>query len=259
MRAAAGLISLMLVGSPCIGQASFQRTSFDVASVKPSEQRVGPDYNNRLTFSGSGFRASHATLRRLVAEADQLQLNQVIGQVIGPAWLDQNEYDIEAKAGREVPKQQMLLMLRFLLADRFALKEHPETRNLRAYDLVVDKQGFKLQAAEAGAEPTPGRGFHFHGDMRQLADLIAVQLSIPEPTDPGRPAVAGGPPAPVLDKTGLPGIYDFDVDVRPEPGADGFVIWQRMLQDRLGLKLENRREDVPVIVVDSALPTPTPN
>ena len=84
-------------------------------------------------------------------------------------------------------------------------------------------------------------------------------MNIPAPSDPTRPAVAGGPPAPVLDKTGLSGIYDFNLDVRPELGTDGFTIWQRALQDQFGLKLNNRSEDVPVVVVDDAARVPTGN
>jgi uncharacterized protein (TIGR03435 family) len=255
MCAPIALILLAFLSSAAFGQTASQTTSFDVASVKASQRLVGPDYNNQLAFSEGGMRARSVTLTRLVAEAYRLQLNQVIG----PSWLDQNEYDIEAQAGRAVAKEQLVLMLRSLLADRFDLKQHGETRNMRAYELVTDKAGPKIQPTKAGEEPRTGTGLHFRGDMRQLADLIAIQLNIPAPTDPTRPAMAGGPPAPVLDKTGLSGIYDFDVNVRPELGADGFTIWQRVLQDQLGLKLENRRGDVPVVVVDNAARIPTGN
>jgi uncharacterized protein (TIGR03435 family) len=245
------LIVLMVpsfLSTATLGQVASKTASFEVISVRQSQRPVGPDYNNQLAFSETGLRARNVTLRRLIAEAYRLQLSQVIGQ----AWLDQSEYDIEAQAGREVDKETLVLMLRSLLADRFGLKQHAETRNMRAYELVIDKSGPKIQPTKTGA------GFHFHGDMRQLADLIAIRLTIPTPTDPTRPAFAGGRPASVLDKTGLSGIYDFNVDGRPELGTDGFSIWQRMLQD-LGLKLESRKEGVPVVVVDNAARVPTEN
>jgi uncharacterized protein (TIGR03435 family) len=84
-------------------------------------------------------------------------------------------------------------------------------------------------------------------------------LSIPAAVNPNEPVKAGGPPIPVLDKTGLPGIYDFSVDMHPELGTDGFTLWQRALEDQLGLRLENRKGNVEVLVVDSASKIPTEN
>jgi uncharacterized protein (TIGR03435 family) len=171
--------------------------------VKPSQPLSGRITTTNWHFQKLGLRARNVTLRRLVAEAYRLQLRQVIGQ----NWLDQNEYDIEAQVARAVPKEELVLMLRSLLADRFDLKQHGETRNMRAYELVTDKAGPKIQPMKAGEGPRTGTGFHFHRDMRQLADLIAIQLTIPAPEDPTRPALAGGAPAPVLDKRALSGIY----------------------------------------------------
>src|SRR5580704_16234824 len=94
MRALCFLISLALSGSLAFGQASTTAPAFDVASVKPSQHLVGPDYNNQLSYSPTGIIAKNVTLKRLVAEAYQLQLNQVLG----PSWLDKNEFDIDAKA-----------------------------------------------------------------------------------------------------------------------------------------------------------------
>jgi uncharacterized protein (TIGR03435 family) len=95
--------------------------------------------------------------------------------------------------------------------------------------------------------------------MRQLADWIAVQLTIPTLDDPTRPGRASGSPVPVLDKTGLPGIYDIGLDIRPERGADMFTLWQRFLQDKLGLRLESRRSAVDVLVVEDEEKVPTAN
>ena len=255
MRALVILSLLIFLISAAFGQAVSRTTSFDLASVKPSQRLVGPDYNNQLAFSEVGLRARNVTLRRLVAEAYRLQLNQVIGQ----SWLDQNEYDIDAKAGRAAAKEELVLMLRSLLADRFVLKQHSETRNMRVYELVTDKAGPKIQPMKTGEELGTGTGFHFHGDMRQLADLIALQLTSPAPTDPTQPVMAGGAQTPVLDKTALSGIYDFYVNSRPELGVDGFTSWKRVLQDQLGLKLDYTRGDLPVVVVDNALRIPTEN
>jgi uncharacterized protein (TIGR03435 family) len=255
MRALSFLISLALSSSVALGQASTTAPAFDVASVKLSQRVVGPDYNNQLTYSPTGMTARNVTLKRLVAEAYHLQLNQVLG----PSWLDKNEYDIDAKAAGASTREQMALMLRSLVAERFKLTQHSEMREMRVYELVIGKSGSKIRPMSDGETATAPAGFHFHGDLRQFADLLAVQLSIPAPDNPGEPARASASPIPVLDKTGLPGIFDFSVDMHPELGTDMFTSWQRALEDQLGLRIESRKENVAVLVVDEAARIPTEN
>jgi uncharacterized protein (TIGR03435 family) len=64
---------------------------------------------------------------------------------------------------------------------------------------------------------------------------------------------------PVLNKTGLPGIFDFSVDIHPELGTDRFTSWRRALEDHLGLRIESRKGNVAVLVVDEAARIPTEN
>jgi len=67
--------------------------------------------------------------------------------------------------------------------------------------------------------PAPLGSSHFHGDMEQLVSLISIQLTIPAATeDPSRPSIASGGPVPVFNRTGLAGIYDFDMEMKVEPG-----------------------------------------
>src|SRR5262245_7079983 len=118
------MIAMTWLLSLSLGLTPAQTPAFEVASVKASQRAVGPDYNNQLTFSPSGVTGKNVTLKRLIAEAYRLQLNQVIG----PSWLDQNEYDIETKTDGQATREQVALMLRTLLAERFDLKQHRETR-----------------------------------------------------------------------------------------------------------------------------------
>jgi len=148
----------------------------------------------------------------------------------------------------------MNAMLRALLTERFHLKLERQMKDMRIYELAVDTGGLKVRPAPETA--TEARGFL--GTMRQLAELISVQLSIPPIADPTRPSVASGPPVPVADKTGLEATYQFPLDLRPEPGTDMFTLWQRRLRE-LGLRLENRRGPVEVIVVESAERVPIAN
>ncbi len=248
-------ISLTLLGTVAHGQAATKVPTFDVASVRPSQHQVGPDYNNQIAYSPTGITARNVTLQRLIAEAYHLQLSQISG----PVWLDRNEYDVEARTTAASTREQMAPMIQGLLAERFELKKHSQSREMRVYELAIGKSGPRIHPIDAGETPASHAGFYFRGDLRQFANLLAVQLSIPALSNPSEPAKASGPPIPVLDQTGLSGIYDFSVDIRPELGTDMFTMWQRALQDQLGLRLENRKGAVEVLVVDAASRTPTEN
>jgi uncharacterized protein (TIGR03435 family) len=255
MLARSLLVCLALSGAFAAGQVSTTNPAFDVASVKPSQHIVGPDYNNQIADSPTGVRGRNVTLQRLIAEAYQLQLNQVLG----PGWLDKNEYDIDARSAGVSTREEHDLMLRSLVAERFKMREHSETRDMRVYELVTSKSGSKIRPMNDGETPAAGAGFHFHGDLRQFADLLAVQLSIPASNNPAEPARASTSPISVLDKTGLPGIFDFTVDIHPELGTDMFASWQRVLGDQLGLRIESRKGNIAVLLVDEAVSIPTQN
>jgi uncharacterized protein (TIGR03435 family) len=248
MRAAIAICAFLSL----IRAAPAQTPAFAVASVKPSRQQLGRDANSRISIGPAGLSGRNVTLNYLIAEAYRVQPYQVSG---GPNWLDRLEFDVEAKADAPTPAEQLARMLQGLLTDRFRLSLHRETRELRVYDLVVDKRGPKIHATAAGAAGPQS----FHGDMRQFAELLSIQLSIAMPDDPTKPGRASGAPVPVRDMTGLPGVYDISVDLKPDVGADMFALWQSTLQDRLGLKLESRRAPVEVLVIDHAERTPVAN
>jgi uncharacterized protein (TIGR03435 family) len=249
MTAAAFLCSIVLA------QPAAKSPEFDVVSVRPSRVTVGPDYNNQITFARDGFSARNVTLRRLIAEARNVQLNQVLG----PGWIEHSEYDITARAAEGTTKAQMAPMIQRLLGERFQLRAHTETRNMRVYALAIGKTGLKIRPTTDDEPVKPAPGFHFHGDMRQFADLLGVQFSIPAPVDPSVPARAGGPPILVVDKTGLDGIFDFSLEMQPELNTDRFTAWQRVLEGQLGLSIDSQKEEVTVVVVDDALKIPTEN
>jgi uncharacterized protein (TIGR03435 family) len=154
-------------------------------------------------------------------------------------------------------------MLRTLLTERFQLSIRGETKERRVYALVVDGGGPKIHPTKDGegsaAKSAVAGGRNFHGTLHQFANLLSVQLSIPAIADPGRPSIASASPVPVLDRTGLEGIYDFNVDFKPEADSDMFPLWQRVLKDRLGLKLESQKAKAEFLVVESALRVPIAN
>jgi uncharacterized protein (TIGR03435 family) len=224
-------------------------STFDVASVKSVERAVGPDLNNHISFTPQGISEHNATLRRLIADAYNLQIRQIQG----PAWLDRNEYDVEAKAGSPGSHAELAAMLGPLLRERFALKYHRETKEMPIYELVATgKAAAKLREALRS-------GFCFEGDLHHFADFLAVQFTIHIQDDPTHPGMASGFPTPVLDRTNLSGDYTICADVKLEPGSDMFILWQRALQDDFGLKLTARKRPVEILVVDSANPQPISN
>jgi len=232
--------------------------TFDVASVKLSAKPVGPDYNNQITVGPSTFHGKNVTLKRMIGWAYQLAPPQIFA---GPKWLDETEYDVEAKADRAISREDLSKMLQSLLAARFHLATHRETRELKIFELFIDRNGPRIQPVKEGeGAPAPLGSHHFHGDMEQLVNLISIQLTIPAAVDdPSRPSIASGAPVPVFNRTGLLGIYDFDMDMKVEPGIPSFNLWQRVLHEQLGLKLESRKAQVEGIVVDSADRVPVAN
>src|ERR1700722_17548122 len=82
--------------------------SFDVASVKASARAVGKDYNNQIAIGPSNFTGRNVTLQRLIVDAYGIDPPQVFG---GPKWLDENEYDVEAKAAQSTSKEDLRKML----------------------------------------------------------------------------------------------------------------------------------------------------
>jgi uncharacterized protein (TIGR03435 family) len=220
--------------------------SFDVASLKPVAHPVGKDARGRILSEPTRLSAKNVSLLNLIVEAYHVQPFQVTG---GPGWLDLDEFDLDARSAAPSTPDQMRLMLQTLLADRFHLALHRETRNLRVYALTLEKPSPNLHRATGELPPTTSPA-NFHGDMRHFANLISIGLSIPPTNDPTRPSIASGPPVPVIDRTGLEGNFDIGIDVPPELGADPYTRTQRALREQLGLKLESQRAPVEMLVID---------
>jgi uncharacterized protein (TIGR03435 family) len=240
---------LMLFASPAAAQPQFE-----VAQVKPSQPAPGRAWE-RITTDPGRLTASGVTLKQLIFEAYDMPYYRIFG---GPSWLESEYYDLEAKAGSPVDRGQLKLMLRGLLADRFKLTLHRETKELRAYVLTVAKNGPKLHAAqesERSSDQKPLALIHrFHCDLTEFANLLSLRLNMrmTEDQDPTVPIRSTGVPPPVLNKTGIQGVFDISVEVELDAGTDAFIAWQRALQDQLGLKLESQKGPVEVLVIDQA-------
>ena len=238
-----------LLAQPQSGVAA--APAFDTASVKSRKPGAKPGANFRMRVSPEGITYTDVTL----SESIQAAYGVKRYQVTGPDWITSATYDIVAKAAGPVPEPQLKLMLQTLLADRFKLTFHRESKELPVYTLVPGKKGPKLHDAQGEGEsriyPEGGSLVFKNYTMPGLADFL------------GRPA-----DRPVLDKTGLAGHYDFSIQLvdgeSPNPGDVKRAVknWQSIftdIQDQLGLKLEAQKAAVEILVIDHAERVPTEN
>jgi len=206
---------------------------FEDVSIKRSK----PDANITMMIRESGspdWTATNVTLKRLIQSAYGLKDLQILG---GPSWLTTEKYDLHAKVDPANP--QIGPKLQALLADRFKLTVHRETKELPVYELVVGTNGSKLKEAPPGeVGPSKGR-FHI-----EKGHLVAQQV----PIDVMAGFLSNSTGRMVLDKTGLKGVYDITLDWTP--GDSNSVV--TAVSEQLGLKLNPQTAPVEILVVDHA-------
>jgi uncharacterized protein (TIGR03435 family) len=230
-------------GTMVLGQGG---PAFEVATVKPAAP--SPDGHTHIVYPPDGrFSASNITLVALMEWAYAMPSRQILD---GPGWLGSTRFDIQAKSDEETDGKIRTMsgedgrdlkrkMVQALLAERYGLKAHAETRVLPAYDLVVAKGGSKLVPSMSNGKSIGTGRNHFNGEGLTMT-LIAEQLS----------QIAGRV---VVDKTGLDGRYDLKLQWTPDSafaGEDAAPPLFTAIQEQLGLKLDAAKEAVPVLVID---------
>jgi bla regulator protein blaR1 len=255
-------------------EAAVRVPEYAVATVKPAKSDEG---RVMMMFTPDGISVSGVPLEFLLREAFGVGDDRILG---APGWVKTNRFDIQAKVdGADAPTLEKLSMdqrrqmLIPLLADRFGLKFHHETKELPVYALVIAKGGSKLKESavpDTATDGTPprrmtmmrGRG-NIEGQGSSIENLVHVlsdQL--------GRT---------IIDKTGLAGTYDYKLNWTPDdappmgggpggpPGADnapppdaGGPSIFAAIQEQLGLKLEPQKGPVDVVVIDR-VDAPSPN
>ncbi len=235
---------------PRTRMAADAHPTFEVATIKPSkpdEQRTG------LGFGGDTFHTVGTSLSQLMMMAYEVQATQIVG---APAWFNTEKFDITAKPDvKGTPtRQQMEEMVRKLIEDRFNLTFHQEQKELPVYVLSVAKSGSKLTDGDPNGLPTFGMGrlgaINVH--HATMADFVGMMQAMVVDR-------------PVLDKTGLTGRYDFNLDFTPDdsqfggrganvlPPTDGSNVPPNLytaLQEQAGLKLEAAKAQAQVMVID---------
>jgi uncharacterized protein (TIGR03435 family) len=254
------------------------RLAFEVASVKPSQSAGG-----RFTMSGGPGTSdpgrvsySNVPLRRVLLAAYDLSNYQILG----PDWLNSLRFDITAKMPAGVTKEQFQWMLRNLVASRFRMTTHLETKELPIYALVAAKSGPKLKPdvdGEPGKSPDDQVPAVTQGEGKDGFPVVSLRTpGLVIETKDGRARVtakgvtiakfadflSGRLDRPVIDMTGLAATYSFALYFSPEnasPDASSDPSIFIAVQEQLGLRLEARKGQVQLLMIDHAEKAPTEN
>jgi len=230
----AGFAVLCLTVPGGLGQSA---PEFEVASVKPQ----APGGSPHVSIAGDPGRLTltNITVRGLIREAYGLK---IYPPSRGPDALSTDRYDVIAKVPPDASKEQRMLMLQRLLAERFKLVVHRETKELPIYRLVTGKDKPKLRAVEDdGSVPETSSG-----DGHQIkAHHISMKLLAA--------TLQGWIGDTVVDATGLTGLYDLNLDFNFDESisSEGPTIFEAV-QRQLGLKLEAGKRPGEVVVIDHA-------
>jgi uncharacterized protein (TIGR03435 family) len=245
------LVTVLLIAP----QSQAQSPAFEVASIKPTAKA-------KSTPGGEGsarYRIEHSpnslTMRRVSLRDCVLWAYQVEEfQLSMPDSLSAKDYDILAKAAAPVPVSQLRRMLQQLLADRFKLTLHRDTKTIPIYALTVAKGGPKLPPVKTGGDD--------HHVVQQLPLVENGSFVFPDTTladFAAKLSLLRGMDRPVLDRTGIDGYFDITLKsaaaaLLQENGPSLFTL----LQEQLGLKLVPTKTAFEILVVDHA-ESPTEN
>ena len=243
-----------------------QKPAFDVASVKINQQyqpENGRTWESHTDTKPGSISMRNVSLVSLIKWAYHVPRYQVIkppgletARREG-GYIDNIRYDLIAKCDTPVPEEQMRPMMQTLLAERFQLVLHRETRTLSVYAIVEAKGGHKMRPSKL-EKVEDGKQDPKFGNIVRGASIeeIAAEMGDAHDWD-----------AAVIDATGLKGRFDFEIDIRKyvpqmkpgDPPPDVFAIVQEALLHEIGLKLEPRKVPMEVLVIDRIEKTPVAN
>jgi uncharacterized protein (TIGR03435 family) len=248
--------SLVFSAAALAAQTSAASLAFEVASVRASQTgRAGGEGSRRERVEAKPGSLIMTNVR--FASAMKWAYSIQDYQINGPGWVTEERYDIVAKAASAAPENQLRSMLQTLLAERFNLSFHRLRKEMSAYVVLIGRNGHKMKQSDTEGltdmRPNGKMGAVVRrADLDELAGLLSQPLR-----------------APVINMTGLTGRYDFTIDVTPyitpevmsQSKSDDVIIPIAMtaIQEQLGLKLESRKVQVEIFMIDHAEKTPIEN
>jgi len=222
-------------------------SAFEVATVRPSEGPIpGIPFNlGQQRTTANTLTARNTALREIIQRAYGIGPQELEG----PAWLNEVKLDLVGKSARPASDAQLWAMVRLLLAERFKMTYHLETREVSCLAMIIGKKGHKLKVSEGGSNNLAMNGGTFTGSNVTLGRLAGLLSSVLR--------------RPVRDETGLDGTYDFVINTRVFAGQGGpqdmASLTITAFREELGLQLESRKFDAKVMVVDHIQREPDEN
>jgi len=268
MRAFASLSLAALLCNAAFGQSTEPQNTFDIADVHASARSTITVMRPGTGRAGR-YELKNATMLDLIRTAYTIDADKVIG---GPNWLEYDRFDVIAKAAPNTPPETQKLMLQSLLADRFKLVVHQDSKPMTAFVLTMGKGKPKLKEADpnsgkTGCQPqpvtTPLTASTAGGIVVPSQMFSCHNITMKAFAEALRGLAGAYLTNTVTDSTGLQGSWDFDIKwsnkaLMQLTGADGITVFDA-IDKQLGLKLEEQKASTPVIVVDSANEKPTAN
>jgi uncharacterized protein (TIGR03435 family) len=252
-----GIALIVFCCVPALAQQTAATPTFELSEIHPTPHTNTP-YMTGGMLHGDRYLLHNASMVDMIALAYGLEADNVLG---GPAWLDLDRFDVSARAPRGTSADDVKLMVRSLLADRFKLVLHSETQPKPSYVLRVDKVTPTLKQAEDG-EALAIEEHHTPTDnppgVPAYYSLTCHSVSMTRFREILQGYGANYINKPVVDATGLQGSWDFDLHWTSKPSSDGLSIFTAV-KDQLGLKLALEKYPTPVVIVDSVNQKPTPN
>jgi uncharacterized protein (TIGR03435 family) len=236
--------------------------AFDVADVHSSYRRYADGYGSAGALVGDRYILHQTPVLGLISEAYDIDRDHVLG---GPLWMEADRFDVLARAPAGTSKEKVAQMLQTLLADRFKLVAHTDTRVMPAYVLslgngapklkqadVADQSGCGMRSASTGpAQVGPGLP---PPEVVLFCNSVTMQ-TFAETLHDFFGRVLG---APVVDSTGLKGTWDLEMHMQWSPDLKMAAVVDAV-KSQLGLKLEAGKTPQRVVVVESVERKPTPN
>ncbi|HVW10771.1 MAG TPA: TIGR03435 family protein [Bryobacteraceae bacterium] len=272
----------MLFAGLVFGQSGDSTLQFEAADIHPAPAAApgtNPQNMRGGLYRGGHYEIRSATMRDLVRAAYNVDADNVTG---GPVWIDKDRFDLTAQAPGASTPEKVRVMLRNLLAQRFGLAVHNDTKPFPAYAITPGKKvrmkqstgldtppGCELIPPSESPQGGPVTGIPMSGIANPAAPgaLIAYQchnVSIAELPDQLRNmtlATRALNGAPVVDRTGLKGGWDFNIKYsglpqdRTDTSPEAVTIFAAF-EKQLGLKLERIKVPMPVIAIDSVNENP---
>ena len=233
-------ISTLIICAATLHGQPASPPQFEVASIKLSAK--GANSTSGIWTRHDRLDANNVTLKRCIMGAYGVGPHQISG---GPDWLTSDRFEILAKADRPIKDDAVfMVMLQDLLAERFKLVIHRETRTLPALVLEVAKNGPKLEKVENGEASTNTSGSNSgvaidarNTDMDLFSKVLARETE-----------------QPVVNHTALEGIFNFKLSWTREDAKPGDLIERPSLftaiQEQLGLRLRSEKVPVEILVID---------